>query len=64
MEAGVTIVSYCVTEDNQVGQALLAFAKAIFIFPVTFLPFMWLETSTAYISVIDGINLLGIMGLL
>lgn len=57
--ASVTIVSYLVTEDNQIGQALFAFAKAIFIFP-----FMWLEMSTVYISVIDGKNLLGITGLL
>ena len=33
MGPGFKIVSYLVTEDNQVGEALFAFAKAIFIFP-------------------------------
>lgn len=39
MGAGITIASYLVTEDNQVGQALFAFAKAIFIFPGYILAF-------------------------
>lgn len=39
MGAGVPIVSYLVTEDNQVGQALFAFAKAVFIFPGYILAF-------------------------
>lgn len=64
MGARIKIASYLVTEDNQVGQALFAFAMPFSFFLVTFLPFLWLEMSTVYISVIDGKNLLGIMGLL
>lgn len=39
MRASVTIVSYLVTVDNQVSQALFAFAEVIFIFPGYILAF-------------------------
>lgn len=38
--------------------------KQFSFFLVTFLPFMWLEMSAAYISLIDGKSLLGIIRLL